>query len=376
MYNVNGFLSLGLRRGRRQMLDLRAPEDRLLDDEPSHGVRRSRAVGNWIDAYYAADDDDDDDGRAAALRGVIDANRADMASGGVPVFAHPALPEDFADELARGSSGASIANLLKRFDPSVRQGVAQQLMVQAHGNPAAGTITGDSRFAVMGGDGEEGGAPSGPPRGAKPPPPGGKTSPVAPRPHPQQEQREKDRRAAHATQCERDYNDLVQNQKSIEFYYEEGKQLKAELSDLEILRGDLAWRRRRTEEDLREARSRSTNSFWHLECAPHSIMPRRWKKSIGRDIFCEIVKEGIAEKLEEQDRRRLEQQKERDIQRLDAQLSDLDHRIDQNKVDIDNKKLDIKINDQRMGDLGVGEKRIRDQYNGRGCRKAAPDWGA
>ena len=62
-------------RTKQGMLDLRAPEDRLAFDEP---ISRSPSVDRWIDAYFDADLEGDDHGRRVALKGVVDAYRADQ----------------------------------------------------------------------------------------------------------------------------------------------------------------------------------------------------------------------------------------------------------------------------------------------------------
>jgi hypothetical protein len=93
----------------RAMPDLRAPEDWLLR---LGGIARSRAVDDWIETYLRAEVEDDDYGRRSALKGIADANRADHASAGVPVHAHPPLPNDrakkIADKTAKTVAGAQV----------------------------------------------------------------------------------------------------------------------------------------------------------------------------------------------------------------------------------------------------------------------------
>ena len=115
MYKIDGFFPFVSGRKVRR-LDFRVPEDRLISDEP---IGRSPAVNEWIEAYFAADEDDDH-GRSTALRGVIDSNRADHNAAGLPVYAHPPLPADFAEELLQSHSQTPLSRLLATFEPSVR----------------------------------------------------------------------------------------------------------------------------------------------------------------------------------------------------------------------------------------------------------------
>ncbi|MCE9521201.1 MAG: hypothetical protein K8S25_02065 [Alphaproteobacteria bacterium] len=114
-----------------------------------------------------------------------------------------------------------------------------------------------------------------------------------------------------------------------------------------------------------------------MECRTHLPIPgRKTKINIGKDIFCEIVKKGVTDKLEEQERWRFEEQKAKDIVRLENQLKNLETRIADAEIQTAAKKGQIQAANEALGNLGMGERRVRDQYNARGCRHGAQDWGA
>jgi hypothetical protein len=331
MYNVNGFLRLPSRRGRRQMLDLRAPEDQLLNDDDISNVRRSPAVSDWIDAYHSADQEDDGQGRVEALMKVIDANRADMAASGVPVFAHSPLPDDFAAELARDQSRSGFTDLLTKIDPSVRRLVAHQLVQ----GPAGG-----GRYVLLGGDdGDSGGGRGSSPRDSrgqspgaqptpreKPPVPG----PVMPRPHPDSEQREQERkqkcqslRQEHAD-LRRTIKDYEGLKTTAEFRQNVHRQNRANL--LRLLAD--------VEARLNEARSRSTDPGDYYFVCPGDKGSRkglpRGKGRRGdwiRDGLCEVLGPIVGEQAKERERRRLEDEKARDIRTLQAEHSQLKQKV-------------------------------------------------
>jgi hypothetical protein len=121
------------------MPDLRAPEDRLSREG---GIARSRAVDEWIENYLTAEVDGDDYGRRSALKGVIDANRADHAAAGVPVYAHPPLPKDFVDGLLNAIAvlpppfqARAVGDFLGTVDPASRPMAGQQLAAQKSDRP-------------------------------------------------------------------------------------------------------------------------------------------------------------------------------------------------------------------------------------------------
>lgn len=338
MYNVNGFLNLGLRRGRRQMLDLRAPEDRLSDDEPSRGVRRSPAVGNWIDAYRTADDDDDDDGRATALRGIIDANRADMASAGLPVFAHPALPEEFADELARGSSGVSIASVLKQFDPSVRQGVAQQLLGPAGSDPSSHVAAGGGRFALLGGD-EDDGAPPPPAQARKPPP---RANPAQPDRQREAERQQKCADLRRYILLGRDYRKRLEAEKAdLERQISSSRQ---SVPRMEKRRDALRLHLRDLQDQLAKFQRGAAvgGDGTPIECPPdldpkprqQSPWPnrkrrqqRRQTREATRDAICDALAEGVESGYEKRRRDQSIAALQNEIRQVEAELRNLDAQI-------------------------------------------------
>jgi len=132
MYKVNGLLSFPARRKLRE-LDFRAPEDRLAFEDDKQIVR-SPEVGEWVDAFFAADRNGDDEGRTTALGRIVDANRADHAAAGVPVYAHSPLPEDFVDALVGPIRGLPVAHrqnvvdsLVAKIDPGSKAVVVRQL---------------------------------------------------------------------------------------------------------------------------------------------------------------------------------------------------------------------------------------------------------
>jgi hypothetical protein len=347
------------------MLDLRAPEDRLLSNNSVNAVRRSSTASDRIATYHSADQDDDQR-RVGALMGVIEAHRADMAASGVPVFAHAPLPDDFAAELTQGQSALALADVLVKLEPSVRRLVAQQL----EQGPAGG-----GRYALLGGDDEDGsqGSRSSPPQRSRgqapgaPPIPREKPplpSPMQPRPHPDSEQREAEWRA----QCKKDWDDLGAINEAIRFYYQKLKEAEAELARLES--APLDQRRRERViliEKLNKARSRSTEPG----IPPFPPCPTR-RPAHARDIACEIVREGLIDRWNKEERARLQKKKEADIAELQRQLAELDALIEDAPNKIAAKKAQIADIRQRLGHLAIGEKRVRDQFNARGCGQGAP----
>jgi hypothetical protein len=367
MYNVNGFLRLPSRRGRRQMLDLRAPEDRLVGDDHVGNVRRSAAVSDWIDAYHAADEESDDQGRVDALMKVIEANRADMAASGVPVFAHAPLPDDFAADLAHDQSRSGFAELLTRFDPSVRQLVAQQL----EQGPAGG-----GRYALLGGDDEDGsgGARDTPPRGARGPGPGTPPmprqkpqvpGPVMPRPHPDSEQREQERKQ----KCQSLKQEHTELRRTINYYEGLKKTAEFRLNVHRQNRSNLLRHVGDVEARLNEARSRRTDpGDYYFVCPGDRNSPKAPPRGRGRrgdwirDGLCEVLGPIVGEQAKERERRRLENEKARDIQNLQDELNKLKQKlaaIDQGM------KEEQAVIDKAKDDLHwlyLGLSRISDDY--------------
>lgn len=130
MYASSGYGALRT----RSLPDLRAPEERLSREG---GVARSRAVDDWIETYLTAEVEGDDYGRRSALKGIVDANRADHAAAGVPVHAHPPLPKDFVDGLLNAIAvlppsyqASAVSDFLGVVDQASRPMAGQQLVAQ------------------------------------------------------------------------------------------------------------------------------------------------------------------------------------------------------------------------------------------------------
>jgi hypothetical protein len=197
-------------------------------------------------------------------------------------------------------------------------------------------------------------------RAKKPPSP----TPVMPRPHPDSEQREAEGRAL----CKKDWDDLGAIEESIKHFYRKLKEAEAELARLESAPLDQRRRERAIlAEKLNKARSRSTEPGF----PPFPPCPAR-RPAHDRDIACEILRQGVIARWKREERARLERKKKADIAELQRQLAELDALIEDAPNKIARKKAEIADIRERLGHLAIGEKRVRDQYNARGCGRGAP----
>ncbi|MBL9097374.1 MAG: hypothetical protein JNK07_10645 [Alphaproteobacteria bacterium] len=373
MYKTNGFLDFGSHRGRRRLLDLRAPEDRLPEEGPIELARRSRAVDQWVSAFFSADEDD---GRARALRGVIEANRADMAMAGVPVFAHPALPEDFATELKRGSARTSVSELVMRMEPALRQSVALQLLGRGESDAPSGSAADGGRIALLGG-GDDGGAPPAASRQTKQPPP-------LPRQHPDQAERDREAadREVRAKVCQNLRSEYKSARESAEYWEREKKVPKFRL---DVANANIAkWKNAlaQAEADLREAQSRSTEPEEASWICPSDVgekyrrlRPREQLKNVILDGLCEVAGPFISEDAERRWRRRLEDQKARDINSATAKIERIKREIAkiEGGVGVDQKNYDHAAEGARV--MYAALHRITTDFVANGCGSERDLWG-
>ena len=128
---------------------------RASDTEHDDEIVRSAETDHEIRAYLHARMTGDDAAEADRLNNVVKKWDADNAAGGVGVHAHLALPKPFAAVLARELSDANQAeqasmfdDLIKKFEPSVRTLVAQQIGGQMRPWPSHGRNLHNAEEAV------------------------------------------------------------------------------------------------------------------------------------------------------------------------------------------------------------------------------------
>ncbi|MBP6014447.1 MAG: hypothetical protein KBA31_19620 [Alphaproteobacteria bacterium] len=93
----------------------------------------SPRVEQKVQSFFAASDAGDDEGLRAALKDILELNRADHAAAGVPVYAHQPLPKDFAAQIVQpvaaapaGERQALLKSLLENFDANTQPHVVRQ----------------------------------------------------------------------------------------------------------------------------------------------------------------------------------------------------------------------------------------------------------
>jgi hypothetical protein len=330
MFNVNGFLRIPSRNGRRLALDFRAPEDRLLGDRELRRVRRSEVVSDWIDVFREADKVGDEEGRVEALKGVIDTHRADMAASGVPVFAHAPLPGDFAEELALGRSESSISDLLAKAQPGVRRLLGQQLtsVQKGRGSPTLG-----DRLDPLGGFEEREGTEQLAARSAN----SMEQNPPKPRPKPPELE------AKHQAECKRLAERITSNNESILYWEDQKKSVLSRIQKLTSDRKGAEARYNQVVGELQKARSTPN------PCAPAAI--ETWP---------------ICQRIERERRQQIERL-EADLEKATERLADLDASLEQANQELADIKQALQVTYRASG-------QHEREYEALGCGRARDLW--
>lgn len=368
-------LDLSNRKRMFRTLDLRAPAYPLSVDDDEAGAS-SPKIDRHIAAYLDAWDSGDRDEQIEAAKGIVYETVGFNKLRGVPIFAHPVVPRHFietmrneVDKAPAHEQAAMVKDIVDTFEPSAKPGVAQQFAAYvptaAAGADAIRNVSGGASASALL-PALSGGMPrvaAGGVKHAQPQKTGSPWPPV-PRPHPLQAQRDQER----LQKCKKILRDWRGENYAIEFFERELQQYENNLRELEASNQARLNYRQQILRKLAEVRSRSTEPPPGMFDLP---LPKpRPEGPPGPEIFSEIVREGIKEKAKEQYRRQAEGAKANEIARLEEDLRNLDRSMAPLNTAIAAKKAQIKQRLEYLGNLGMGERRLHDEFEALGCRAA------
>lgn len=370
-YAGREFLRFGIRnrlplfdRSRRRFAAARGDES-ALEERAIPSSRTKMAIRAYFDARQGGD-------RQSAWDAIKEAAlswRADNNAGGVPVFDHLPLPQAFAADIARefgendAGRGPALRELLVQLDPGLAKQVRSQLE-DALTLDRRQVSEGNGAFRLLGGNEDDEGGPlqsrQGPPQ----------KSPPLPRHKPVDAAEEAARRA----KCEQYRRDYAQQRRAIDDADREVQNGERRIQGLRKQRQNWLNEIAAIEEDLRRARSRSTDPMVTpiLECRedhdPRRPPPRgrrERRQELERKIqagLCTTLSHVDIELGKERYRERLEEAKAQEIHDLEIELQAAKQKLQEIDAQIAQAQRDLEKAKSEFSNYQRGLTWIFEQY--------------